>query len=307
MQDDEKYKKIKEALDRLHKQKQNSKENSNSQTLDNNKTVNNQNLNLKNINLSNSKNNLKNQPNLQNNTNKNFKNSDNDLNFNKNKSSSNSINQRDYDKDPLVIKDYNSEVSGVWLLFVVVFLIAVFASGQISLHASGVAVVTILIYIGKTDENSPKNGVFKFTSEYIYYSSDIKCKEIKLNEISKISNTLQALYEVRNETKKGDLKQKIGNIGGIFYLIILVLGFIFVDEYRKPLIIVFSIFILGFIAPQYLYHLYKDSTLKKKVFDTLVISSKFGFNICIFFARQSDYDEIRKYFLYKKGIDIKNV
>ena len=52
MQDDEKYKKIKEALDRLHKQKQNSKENSNSQTLDNNKTVNNQNLNLKNINLS---------------------------------------------------------------------------------------------------------------------------------------------------------------------------------------------------------------------------------------------------------------
>ena len=118
---------------------------------------------------------------------------------------------------------------------------------------------------------------------------------------------MQALYEVRNETKKGDLKQKIGNIGGIFYLIILVLGFIFVDEYRKPLIIVFSIFILGFIAPQYLYHLYKDSTLKKKVFDTLVISSKFGFNICIFFARQSDYNEIRKYFLYKKGIDIKNV
>ncbi|ABS51343.1 hypothetical protein [Campylobacter hominis] len=208
MQDDEKYKKIKEALDRLHKQKQNSKENSNSQTLDNNKTINNQNLNLKNINLFNSKDNLNNQSYLQNNAKQNFKNSDNDLNFNKNKSSSNSINQRDYDKDPLVIKDYNSEVSGVWLLFVVVFLIAVFASGQISLHASGVAVVTILIYIGKTDENSPKNGVFKFTNEYIYYSSDIKCKEIKLNEISKISNTLQALYEVRNETKKAISNKK---------------------------------------------------------------------------------------------------
>lgn len=71
MQDDEKYKKIKEALDRLHKQ-QNSKENSNSQTLDNNKTINNQNLNLKNINLSNSKDNLNNQSYLQNNAKQNF-------------------------------------------------------------------------------------------------------------------------------------------------------------------------------------------------------------------------------------------
>lgn len=45
MQDDEKYKEIKEALDRLHKQ-QNSKENSNSKILSNNKTVNNQKINF---------------------------------------------------------------------------------------------------------------------------------------------------------------------------------------------------------------------------------------------------------------------
>ena len=107
MQDDEKYKKIKEELDRLHKQKQNSKENLNSQTLDNNKTINNQNLNLKNINLYNSKDNLKNQPNLQNNAKQNFKNSDKNSNSDKNNNSSNSINQRDYDKDPIIIKDNN--------------------------------------------------------------------------------------------------------------------------------------------------------------------------------------------------------
>ena len=113
MQDDEKYKKIKEALDRLHRQKQNSKENLNSQTLSDNKTINNQNTNfkdenLKNINLSNSKNNLKNQPNLQNNTKQNFNNSDKNLNSNKNSNSSNSINQRDYDKNPIIINDYSN-------------------------------------------------------------------------------------------------------------------------------------------------------------------------------------------------------
>ena len=98
MQDDEKYKKIKEALDKLHRQKENSKENSNSQTLSNNKTVNNQNLNLKNINLPNSKDNLNNQSYLQNNANKN-------LNFNKNNNSSNFTNKRDYDENPIIIYD----------------------------------------------------------------------------------------------------------------------------------------------------------------------------------------------------------
>ena len=69
MQDDEKYKKIKEVLDKLHRQKENSKENLNSQTLDNNKTINNQNTNFK----------------------------DKNLNFNKNNNSSNSINQNFFD------------------------------------------------------------------------------------------------------------------------------------------------------------------------------------------------------------------
>ena len=112
MKDDEKYKKIKEELDRLHKQKQNSKENLNSQTLCNNNTINNQNpnfkdKNLKNINLSNSKDNLnfRNQLNLQNNIKQNSKNSDKNLNSNKNNNSSNSINQRDYDENPIIIYD----------------------------------------------------------------------------------------------------------------------------------------------------------------------------------------------------------
>ena len=86
MQDDEKYKKIKEALDRLHRQ-QNSKENSNSQTLDNNKTINNQ-------------------SNSQNNINQNSNNSDKNSNSNKNSNSSSLINKRDYDKEPLIIQSY---------------------------------------------------------------------------------------------------------------------------------------------------------------------------------------------------------
>lgn len=81
MQDDKKYKKIKEELDKLCRQ-QNSKENS--------------------------KNNLNNQSNLQNNTSQNFKSSSKDLNSNKNSNSSNSINKRDYDKESIIIKDYGN-------------------------------------------------------------------------------------------------------------------------------------------------------------------------------------------------------
>ena len=104
MQDDEKYKKIKEALDRLHRQ-QNSKENSNSQTLDNNKTINNQ-------------------SNSQNNINQNSNNSDKNLNSNKNSNSSNFTNKRDYDKNPIIINDYSNFFTGTQRLFALMFGIA---------------------------------------------------------------------------------------------------------------------------------------------------------------------------------------
>ena len=105
MQDDEKYKKIKEALDRLHKQKQNSKENSNSQTLDNNKTINNQ-------------------SNSQNNINQNSNNSYKNSNSNKNRNSSNFTNKRDYDKNPIIIDDYSNFFTGTQRLFAFMFGIA---------------------------------------------------------------------------------------------------------------------------------------------------------------------------------------
>ncbi|MCI6642308.1 MULTISPECIES: hypothetical protein [Campylobacter] len=79
--DDEKYKKIKEELDKLRRQKQNSKENS--------------------------RNNLNNQSNLQNNINQNS-NSDKNSNSNKNSNSSNFTNKRDYDKESIIIKDYGN-------------------------------------------------------------------------------------------------------------------------------------------------------------------------------------------------------
>lgn len=100
MQDDEKYKKIKEALDRLHKQKQNSKENS--------------------------KNNLNNQSNSQNNINQNSNNSDKNSNSNKNNNSSNSINQRDYDENPIIIYDRTELViknSIILIYFIIASLI----------------------------------------------------------------------------------------------------------------------------------------------------------------------------------------
>ena len=94
--DDEKYKKIKEALDRLHRQ-QNSKENS--------------------------KDNLNNQLNLQNNINQNS-NSDKNSNSNKNSNSSKFTNKRDYDKNPIIIDDYSNFFTGTQRLFALMFGIA---------------------------------------------------------------------------------------------------------------------------------------------------------------------------------------
>ena len=104
MQDYEKYKKIKEALDRLHRQ-QNSKENSNSQTLDNNKTINNQ-------------------SNSQNNINQNSNNSDKNSNFNKNRKYSNFKNKSEYDNNKIIVHEYSNFFTGTQRLFALMFGIA---------------------------------------------------------------------------------------------------------------------------------------------------------------------------------------
>ena len=210
---------------------------------------------------------------------------------------------RDYDKEPLVIKDYNPDVTSVWTIFVFVFAIIAVIVADISAHAMGIMAITMMIWVSKSDMEYSKNSDFKFTNSSVSHSTDRFYKEIKLNGILKIEKTMQAFYEVHDKKVKNDKMQKVGNIALILYILLLIAGLVIIDEDKTPIICMFAVFISGLIFPQYFYHLKTDKELKDKFYDTIIISSK-NFNICIFLAKKSDYERIRQYFLNKRFFDI---
>ena len=248
MQDDEKYKKIKEELDRLHKQKQNSKENLNSQTLDNNKTINNQNLNLKNINLYNSKDNLKNQPNLQNNAKQNFKNSDKNSNSDKNNNSSNSINQRDYDENPIIIYDRTELViknSIILIYFMIASLIIeniFFYSPDADLFKT--AGCLFLVACKKQfDRIFYKDAVMLFYNDKIIKMvKDQIFVELKPTQLKTIKKSFSyILPNYYPETSYTEIKISI------IFLFVCIISLFIVFENRAILILIFFIFIVSII------------------------------------------------------------
>ncbi|WP_456058353.1 hypothetical protein [Campylobacter hominis] len=284
MQDDEKYKKIKEELDRLHKQKQNSKENLNSQTLDNNKTINNQNLNLKNINLSNSKDNLNNQSYLQNNANQNFKNSDNDLNFNKNKSSSNSINQRDYDKNPIVIKDN---------IMLNPFRKIIFIIWQMSNRTPEYFLNLIRYY--KDSKNL----------EICFYNDKIQKKykntillEIKTTEILNIFKTINYSFPIKYY-ESDIMSKKIAIFMGIFILFSIAI----LKSFPIVLLIV-GFFTVLFLFVQNLLH---SNSKVEFFYDVLFIKGKKYDFINFMINSESEYKELKQYFQIKTGKNLDKV
>ncbi|EPH08102.1 hypothetical protein HMPREF9309_01357 [Campylobacter ureolyticus ACS-301-V-Sch3b] len=293
MQDDEKYKKIKEALDRLHKQKQNSKENLNSQTLCNNNTINNQNLNLKNINLPNSKDNLNNQSYLQNNAKQNFKNSDNDLNFNKNKSSSNSTNKRDYDKEPLFIKNHNPDVSSFrgFCFLVLVFISLFIADIPTDRKIFNFFAAIILASRLATDPNKGK--IIEFKNDKIVCYKESFQKEIKISSKLKIKKTVQMFYGFYNYNL-GNFKQNIP-----FFIVLFCFALIFIQIFIENLylfILIFIGIISLFFLPSILMHLKRDKDIPDLIFDNIVVDD--GENkTSILVMSLDEYLAIRKYFL----------
>ena len=206
--------------------------------------------------------------------------------FNKNK------NLRDYDKEPIIIKDYNGEVTSFWTLFVFIFILIAIAFSDNKFVA-----LPFLIWIFKS-ENQYKNAEFKFTNSSILHTSPKFIKEIGTQRIDKIQKSMQIFYEIHNEKVENKFLKYFVNI----FLILWLLGIIFVVIVIENQPASILLFLLGLFV---LYHLKKDKNFLT-LYDTILVKTD-DFKICIFIAKNDDYKEIRKYFLFKKGIDINKV
>ena len=300
MQDDEKYKKIKEALDKLHRQKENSKEYSNSQTLSNNKTVNNQNLNLKNINLPNSKDNLNNQSYLQNNANKN-------LNFNKNNNSSNFTNKRDYDENPIIIYDRTELViknSIILIYFMIASLIIkniFFYSPDADLFKT--AGCLFLVACKKQfDRIFYKDAVMLFYNDKIIkIVKDQIFVELKPTQLKTIKKSFSyILPNYYPETSYTEIKISI------IFLFVCIISLFIVFENRAVLILIFFIFIVSIIISLPLITVIFRNNVDK-IYPIIFIQSINGLYCNFMVGKKSEYEELKIYFKEKRNIDLDKV
>ena len=219
--------------------------------------------------------------------------------FDKNLNTNSNENKRDYDKEPLIIKDYNGEVTSFWTLFVFIFILIAIAFSD-----NKFVVLPFLIWIFKS-ENQYKNAEFKFTNSSILHTSPKFIKEIGTQRIDKIQKSMQIFYEIHNEKVENKFLKYFVNIFLILWLLGIIFVVIVIENQLASILPIFIIFLLGLFVPQVLYHLKKDKNFLT-LYDTILVKTD-DFKICIFIAKNDDYKEIRKYFLFKKGIDINKV
>ena len=182
--------------------------------------------------------------------------------FNKNK------NLRDYDKEPIIIKDYNGEVTSFWTLFVFIFILIAIAFSDNKFVA-----LPFLIWIFKS-ENQYKNAEFKFTNSSILHTSPKFIKEIGTQRIDKIQKSMQIFYEIHNEKVENKFLKYFVNI----FLILWLLGIIFVVIVIENQPASILLFLLGLFVPQVLYHLKKDKNFLT-LYDTIL--KKLGNIFCL--------------------------
>ena len=281
MQDDEKYKKIKEALDRLHKQKQNSKENS--------------------------KNNLNNQSNSQNNINQNSNNSDKNSNSNKNNNSSNSINQRDYDENPIIIYDRTELViknSIILIYFMIATLVikGIFFYDIESDPFKAAGCLLLVAFRKQFDRIFYKDAVMLFYNDKIIKMvKDQIFVELKPTQLKTIKKSFSyILPNYYPETSYTEIKISI------IFLFVCIISLFIVFENRAVLILIFFIFIVSIIISLPLITVIFRNNVDK-IYPIIFIQSINGLYCNFMVGKKSEYEELKIYFKEKRNIDLDKV
>ena len=259
------------------------------------------------------KNRPKNRTNLGNSSNnKNLKNdlSSDNSNLDNSQISNNEINsnKRDYDKEPIIIKDYGISVNIFSVvLFVSISLIGL-CFGLIRLQKE---IFLLILYfpIFKfifDGYSKRKNSHYYFENSKIIHAKNkyLPIQEINLDDVLEIKKVTYAIspYDIDKE------KIKINKF--VLYLCIGFLSMIYIANFIiDPSSFLYFLFAISIIAiviflPTIFFQIYLNGLSFLRFYDTLEIRTKNNKVLKIYILTQSEYNEIRKYFIYKTGKDI---
>ena len=235
---------------------------------------------------------------------------ENDLNLDNSQISNNEINsnKRDYDKEPIIIKDYGISVNIFSVvLFVSISLIGL-CFGLIRLQKE---IFLLILYfpIFKfifDGYSKRKNSHYYFENSKIIHAKNkyLPIQEINLDDVLEIKKVTYAIspYDIDKE------KIKINKF--VLYLCIGFLSMIYIANFIiDPSSFLYFLFAISIIAiviflPTIFFQIYLNGLSFLRFYDTLEIRTKNNKVLKIYILTQSEYNEIRKYFIYKTGKDI---
>ena len=209
-------------------------------------------------------------------------------------------NQKDYDKEPLVLKDYS--------LYVIVYFaclpITIFMVSLIYDIKIGLVTIAFLAFgiqdLQEFIKNKDKISV-KFTNTSITYMIDRTTKiTMNLNDITGIIKTLGLAYGKNTIEKNKVINKKLLFLG----IGLVLVAWLFLAT--KFLLILLSLILLVVLFINFLSNLFVNKTLSLKFWKEYKIFDN-NRRYVNFVIKNSDYSELKTYFLLKTGKNLDDI
>ena len=222
-------------------------------------------------------------------------------------------NLRNYDENPIVMKDYGISVNYYSIMFFIALNVIGFILGFIFGLITFRKVIILYVLYFPTFKfifdgySERKNSHYYFENSKIIHAKNKfnPIEELNLSDIKEIEKATYSISPYDNEKVELPFPRWLGIACVIFMGVIYIAYFILIGTLNEILLFIFiitlGIFII-FIPTIFLQYLLGERHFRIR--DTLKIKTKDDEVIKIYIPTQSQYNEIRKYFIYKTGKDI---
>lgn len=261
----------------------------------------NSNKNLKkysnlNNNLNSKKDENLNNSNFKNNINQNSNNSDKNSNSNKNSNSSNLTNKRDYDKEPIIIKDYKSQVNLIGIFFMILaFIMLCIARPE---KVNSFTIVSLMVVIPY---------IMNFLGKNYFILQNKIISQIK-NDKSFDFMQIKEIKNIKFSVDFRDGNEQIPLIAKILLLIIISTYIYAIFKFNEPIILffIFMIITVFYAIPKIITHIINGGKINDSIYNCLTIYDKNGKVMNIMICNDKEFNELKKYFLINVKLNISN-
>lgn len=208
---------------------------------------------------------------------------------------------KDYDKEPIIIKDFNSLFMFLIMASMIPIMLYIYiynpgGTSDDSLFRNIFIIIPIGMYpfINAYLKSRGKRKIFLTNDSIKFMHESIVIEEVELSEITDMKKTFSDIYH----------KSQNVTILALFGLYTL-FAFIVISQKAYYLLLVIPFFHICLVFVKYIFHKIKDKRYKYRFFDAVIVYSGEKF-INILPVTNEEYEVVREYFLAKNLGDIQD-